>query len=43
MLDIERIDAFCQYKTEVDGKEPMPNEVFKEREKVIFYSLITSS
>lgn len=29
------LNAFYQYKTEVDGKEPMPIEVFKERKKVI--------
>ena len=29
------LNAFFQYKAEVDGKEPMPMEVFKERKKVI--------
>lgn len=29
------LNAFYQYKTEVEGKEPMPIEVFKERKKVI--------
>lgn len=29
------LNAFYQYKTEVDGKEPIPMEVFKERKKVI--------
>ena len=29
------LNAFYQYKTEIDGKEPMSMEVFKERKKVI--------
>ena len=29
------LNAFYQYMTEMDGKEPMPIEVFKERKKVI--------
>ena len=29
------LNAFYQYKAEVDGKEPMPIELFKERKKVI--------
>ena len=29
------LNAFYQCKSEVDGKEPMPIEVFKERKKVI--------
>lgn len=29
------LNAFYQYMTEKDGKEPMPMEVFKERKKVI--------
>jgi hypothetical protein len=29
------LNAFYQYKAEVDGKEPMPMELFKERKKVI--------
>lgn len=29
------LNAFYQHKTEIDGKEPMPIEVFKERKKVI--------
>lgn len=29
------LNAFYQYKAEVDGKEPMPIEVFKERKKMI--------
>ena len=29
------LNAFYQYKTEVDGKEPMTMEVFKERKKLI--------
>lgn len=29
------LNAFYQYKTEKEGKEPMPIEVFKERKKVI--------
>jgi len=27
------LNAFYQHKTEIDGKEPMPIEVFKERKK----------
>lgn len=29
------LNAFYQYMTERDGKEPMPMDVFKERKKVI--------
>lgn len=29
------LNAFYQHKTEIDGKEPMPIEVFKQRKKVI--------
>ena len=29
------LNAFYQQKTEIDGKEPMPIEVFKERKKMI--------
>ena len=29
------LNAFYQYMTEWDGKEPMPIEVFKERKKVV--------
>lgn len=29
------LNAFYQYMTERDGKEPMPIEVFKERKKVV--------
>ena len=29
------LNAFYQYLTEQDGKEPMPIEVFKERKKMI--------
>ena len=29
------LNAFYQYKAEVDGKEPMPIELFKERKKVV--------
>ena len=29
------LNAFYQYKTEKEDKEPMPIEVFKERKKVI--------
>ena len=29
------LNAFYQHKTEIDGKEPMPIELFKERKKVI--------
>ena len=29
------LNAFYQYMSERDGKEPMPIEVFKERKKVI--------
>ena len=29
------LNAFYQYMTERDSKEPMPIEVFKERKKVI--------
>lgn len=29
------LNAFYNYKTENDGKEPIPIEVFKERKKLI--------
>lgn len=29
------LNAFYQHKTEIEGKEPMPIDVFKERKKVI--------
>ena len=29
------LNAFYKYKTELDGKEPMPMEVFKERKRII--------
>ena len=29
------LNAFYQHKTEIDGKEPMPIELFKERKKII--------
>jgi len=29
------LNAFYKYKTELDGKEPMPMQVFKERKRII--------
>ena len=29
------LNVFYQHKAELDGKDPMPIEVFKERKKVI--------